>query len=303
MLSLEHDTTMKTAMFKRIARTESLNFVLTNHIPRALMTRIMGRVSKVRSPLLTRMMIGVWRLFTDLDLGEARTTRFESLHECFTRELKPGARVFDPARNVLCSPCDAIVGACGRVERGMVLQAKGMPYSVQDLFGPGRDGSEWLSGHYVTLRLTSAMYHRFHAPADGLVEHVTYLRGDTWNVNPPALARIDRLFCRNERAAIRYSLDSGGSLMLVAVAAILVASIRLRFVDTTLSMDYRGPAEIPCSARLARGDEMGWFEHGSTIIVFAPAGMTLADGVAEGAGIKAGEALFTLRSMISSRPS
>jgi phosphatidylserine decarboxylase len=303
MLSLEHDTTMKSAMFKKIARADSLNFVLTNHIPRALATRIMGRLSKVRSPLLTRFMIGVWRLFTDLDLSEARKTRFDSLHECFTRELKPGARVFDPADSVLCSPCDAIVGACGRVERGMVLQAKGMPYSIRDLLGPGREGEEWLDGYFVTLRLTSAMYHRFHAPADGVVEHVTYLSGDTWNVNPPALARIDRLFCRNERAAIRYRLDSGGTLMLVAVAAILVASIRLRFVDMTLSMDYRGPAEIPCSTRLARGEEMGWFEHGSTIIVFAPAGMALAEGVAEGTGIRAGEALFTLRSMISSRPS
>jgi len=303
MLSLQHDTTMKRSMFKRIARSDQLNFVLTNHIPRALATRLVGRLSKIRSPLLTRLMIGVWRLFTDLDLSDARKSRFDSLHDCFTRELKPGSRVFDPSEHVLCSPCDAIVGACGRVERGMVLQAKGMPYSVQDLLGPGRDGEPWQDGHYVTLRLTSAMYHRFHAPAHGTVRHVSYLSGDTWNVNPPTLARIDRLFCKNERAAIRYSLDSGESLMLVAVAAVLVASIRLRFADTTLSMSYRGPAEIACSARLVRGEEMGWFEHGSTIIAFAPAGMGLAAGVIEGAGIRAGEPLFTLRSMISSCPS
>jgi phosphatidylserine decarboxylase len=137
------------------------------------------------------------------------------------------------------------------------------------------------------------MYHRFHAPADLAVEHVTYLSGDTWNVNPIALARIERLFCRNERAVIRARLAKGGHpIALVPVAAILVASIRLHFLDVLLHLGRRGPNEMPCDARLAKGDEMGWFEHGSTIIVFAPRGFALCEGIETGAQLRAGQALM-----------
>ena len=148
-------------------------------------------------------------------------------------------------------------------------------------------------GQYATLRLTSSMYHRFHAPADCRVEQITYISGDTWNVNPVALKRVDRLFCRNERAVIRCRLAASGKLLtLVPVAAILVASIRLRFLDVLLHLRYRGPNVIHCDATLQRGEEMGWFEHGSTIIVLAPPGLSLADGVQEGALFRMGEVLL-----------
>jgi phosphatidylserine decarboxylase len=196
---------------------------------------------------------------------------------------------------ILASPSDAIVGACGRVEGTRVFQAKGFPYSIDELFGPSQDVSAFLGGCYVTLRLTSAMYHRFHAPHDLVVEHVSYRSGDTWNVNPIALARVERLFCRNERAVLRTRLAATGHpIALVPVAAILVASIRLHFLDVLLHLGRRGPHEMPCQARLAKGQEMGWFEHGSTIIVFAPPGFTLHEGIEPGARLRAGQALMRL---------
>jgi phosphatidylserine decarboxylase len=137
------------------------------------------------------------------------------------------------------------------------------------------------------------MYHRFHAPHDCTVQRVTHIQGDTWNVNPIALRRIERLFCRNERAVIETRLEpSGLPLTLVPVGAILVASIRLHFLDLLLHHDYDGPNSIECSTTMHRGQEMGWFEHGSTIIVLAPSGLQLAAGVATGNQIKAGEPLF-----------
>jgi phosphatidylserine decarboxylase len=138
------------------------------------------------------------------------------------------------------------------------------------------------------------MYHRFHAPADCRVEQVNYIAGDTWNVNPVALKRVDGLFCKNERAVIRCRLASGELLTLVPVAAILVASIRLRFIDVRLHLRYRGPNLIPCDAPLRRGEEMGWFEHGSTIIVLAPPGMKLAEGLSLGARLSMGQALLRI---------
>jgi phosphatidylserine decarboxylase len=281
--------------FRRLLAQEDLNFLLTNRVPRILLTRFMGWFSKIRHPWVCRASIGTWRLFTDLDLSDARERKFASLHDCFIRELRPGARPVDPDPQVLTSPCDAIVGACGAAAGTDVFQAKGFPYRIEDLFGPSSDTAPFRDGSYVTLRLTSAMYHRFHAPHGCEVEHVSYLSGDTWNVNPIALARVERLFCRNERAVLRARLTQGGyPIAIVPVAAILVASIRLRFLDVLLHLRYRGPHEIPVRARFAKGEEMGWFQHGSTIILFAPPGFRLHEGIATGTRIRTGQALMRL---------
>jgi len=293
--SVKTDAVTRTSRIARFFQQEDLNFLLTNRVPRIALTRLMGRFSRIRSPWLTRLSIAVWRLFTDLDLSDAKRQRFESLHDCFTRELVHGARPVDARADILASPCDAIVGACGVVEHGHLFQAKGMPYTIGELFGPTQDPSPFEGGRYVTLRLTSAMYHRFHAPHDLALEHVTYLSGDTWNVNPIALARVERLFCRNERAVIRARLISGGHpISLVPVAAILVASIRLHFLDVLLHLRRRGPNEMPCDARVAKGHELGWFEHGSTIIVFVPPGFVLCEGVRPGTRLRVGQALMRL---------
>jgi phosphatidylserine decarboxylase len=233
-------------------------------------------------------------LFSDLDLSEAKETRFRSVHACFTRELKEGARPIDPSPKILVSPCDALIGACGRVSQGTVLQAKGFPYALAELLGDAALARYYQGGQYATLRLTSSMYHRFHAPADCRVEQVNYISGDTWNVNPIALKRVEKLFCKNERAVIRCRLKSGALITLVPVAAILVASMRLRFLDVLLHLRYRGPHVIPCDAPLARGEEMGWFEHGSTIIVFAPRGACLSDAAQEGTRIRVGRSLMQI---------
>jgi phosphatidylserine decarboxylase len=286
---------MKVETLRRFAQQEDLNFLLTNRVPRIALTRLMGRFSRIESPALTRLSIALWRLFTDLDLSEAKQQRFASLHACFTRELREGARPVDPRPEVLASPCDAIVGACGEVAGTRLFQAKGFPYEMGELFGPTQDTAPFHDGQYVTLRLTSAMYHRFHAPHDARLEHVTYLSGDTWNVNPIALARVERLFCRNERAVLRLRLARGGHpLAIVPVAAILVASLRLHAPDLRLHLQYRGPNEIPCDVPLAKGRELGWFEHGSTIIVFAPRGFRLAPGIDSGTRIRMGEPLMML---------
>ncbi len=279
----------------KVVQHEDINFLLTNRIPRRLATRFLGWFSQIENPWVARASIAIWRLFADLDLGDARQQTFKSLHACFTRELKPGARCVDADPGVLASPSDGIVGACGTIAGTELLQAKGFPYSLQDLLHEPALVDGYRDGVYVTLRLTSSMYHRFHAPHDGAIEHVTYISGDTWNVNPIALRRIAGLFCKNERAVIRMRLGGSGHLVtLVPVAAILVASIRLHFLDVTMNMNYRGAAEIDCDASFSKGGELGWFEHGSTIIVFAPRGFGFCDDIREGKVVQMGRALMHL---------
>ena len=280
------------SLIERLTQQEDINFLFSNRIPRRLVTRFMGWWSRIEHPWICNGSIALWRLFSDLDLSEAKTTHFKSLHDCFTRELKPGARPIDMRPSHLVSPCDGIIGACGTIEKGTLVQAKGFFYPLGELLLDPQLAQYYEGGQYATLRLTSSMYHRFHAPAECRVEQVNYISGDAWNVNPIALKRVDRLFCKNERAVIRCRLASGALLTLVPVAAILVASIRLRFLDVLLHLRYCGPNMIPCDAALQRGEEMGWFEHGSTIIVLAPLGLRLADGVRQGARVQMGQALL-----------
>jgi phosphatidylserine decarboxylase len=283
------------SLIKRLAQQEDVNFLLTNRIPRRLLTRCMGWLSRIENPWLCKAGMGLWQRFADLDLSEAKHSDFASLHACFTRELKAGARPIDADPRYLTSPCDAIVGACGMIQDDVVLQAKGFPYPLIDLLADPDLVHYYRDGHYATLRLTSGMYHRFHAPYDCLVEQVNYISGDTWNVNPIALKRIERLFCKNERAVIRCRLVPSGQLVtLVPVAAVLVASIRLHFLDVLLHLRYRGPNVIACEAAMTKGQEMGWFEHGSTIIVFAPFGTSLRSTAATGQRINMGEPLMQL---------
>jgi phosphatidylserine decarboxylase len=279
----------------QVLQQEDLNFLLTNRIPRRLLTQFMGSFSRIEQPLIRAASIAVWRFFCDVDLSEAKRASFRSLHDCFIRELKDGARPIaaDPA--IMVSPCDAVIGANGAIAGSELLQIKGSRYSLADLLGDRELAAAHRNGRYVTLRLTAGMYHRFHAPHDCRVEQVTYISGDTWNVNPIALKRVENLFCKNERALIRTRLAAGGHIVtLVPVAAVLVASIRLNFLDDLLSLKHRGPNLFGCDVALRKGEEMGWFQHGSTIIVLAPDRFALCENVQEGRLIRMGEPLMRL---------
>jgi len=281
----------------QLLNQEDLNFLLTNRVPRQLLTRFLGWFSKIENPLVRDASIGIWKYFSALDLSEARKTEFRSMHDCFTRELKEGARPIDTDASTLCSPVDAIVGACGAIEGTQLFQAKGFPYRLDELIGQDESLDDWRDGTFVTLRLTSSMYHRFHAPYDCTVDKVRYFSGDTWNVNPIALKRVEKLFCKNERAYISTRLQGPGPLAgahvaLVPVAAILVASIRLHFLDVLFHLKYRGASALACHAPFSKGQEMGWFQHGSTVIVLAPKSFSLCAGLASGSQVRMGQALL-----------
>lgn len=294
--SLRSGTRSRRARFLGSLR-DDLGFLLTNRIPRIAATRLMHRFSRIEAWPWPSLSIAVWSCFEkDLDLSEAQATEFKSLNDCFTRALKPNSRPIDPRDEVLTSPCDGIVGACGRVRGVEVLQAKGFPYSLRDLLGDDELVERHRDGLYVTIRLTGGMYHRFHAPCAGSAREVVYVSGDTWNVNPIALQRIERLFCKNERAI--FPIDTGRPglvLTLVPVAAVLVASMRIHGLPAPLDLRYRGPNRIACDLRFEKGDELGWFEQGSTILVFASGPVELVPGLVQGARLRMGTPLLLHR--------
>jgi phosphatidylserine decarboxylase len=278
-----------------LTKREQLNFLLTNRIPRRYLTLFMGWFSKIENPWLTKISIAVWKVFAeDLKLEDAKKNTFNSLNACFTRELKPGLRPIDINEGIVTSPCDAIVGECGQIEGKTVFQAKGFPYEISELIPDVHINSKYQNGKFITLRLKSSMYHRFHAPISCKVNHVTYISGDTWNVNPISLKRIKKLFCRNERAVIELKTEhESNSITLVPVAAVLVACMKFNFLNEVLNLKYQGPNQISCDASFTKGDEMGYFEHGSTIILFATANYELCDGITTGTRVNMGQAILT----------
>jgi phosphatidylserine decarboxylase len=279
----------------RLSRNEQLFFLMTNRIPRQLVTRFMGWFAKIEQPLIRDLSLRFWNTFSELELDDALKTDFKSVHDCFIRELKPGARPVAPDPALLVSPCDGLVVGMGDIQGTELIQAKGFPYTLEDLLGDPALVRLYRNGRYVTLRLSSGMYHRFHAPHDCRVEQVNYISGDTWNTNPIALKRVERLYCKNERAVVRTTLTGSGlPVTLVPVAAILVASIRLHCIDVLLHLKHRGPNVIPCRAEFQKGQEMGWFQHGSTIIVFAPRELSPCDNVRIGATLRVGQPLLRL---------
>jgi phosphatidylserine decarboxylase len=271
-------------LVERALHQERVNFVITNRVPRRILTRFMGWFSRIEQPVVRDLSIALFGLFAgDLRLHETKHTRFASLHDCFVRALKDGARPLDPDPDVLVSPCDGIVGAFGAIDGTELLQAKGSAYSLEELLGV----------RHAAERFRGGMYHRFHAPADCEVDGATYISGDVWNVNPVTLDRVTRLYCRNERAIVHARLDgTDETVALVAVGAILVGSIQLSFIDRPLALSYRGPDRIYCQRRFLKGDEVGYFHHGSTVIVIGTAGLELREDLRAGEVIRMGEPLF-----------
>ncbi len=255
----------------------------------------MGWYSQIQSPLLTKFSIWLWTLFAeDLRLQDAKKQHFTSLGDCFTRELKDGLRPIAKHPERVISPCDAIIGEYGDIQGTQVFQAKGFPYDISELIPNLHMNHKYRNGKYITLRLKSSMYHRFHAPVDCFVSKVTYISGDTWNVNPVALTRMEKLFCKNERAVVElHSNHPTSCITLVPVAAILVASMKFNFLPQVLNLKYQGPNNISCDAQFNKGDEMGYFQHGSTIILFATSNYQFCEGIEKGKLIKMGQPLLT----------
>src|SRR5271163_3811910 len=136
-------------LISALTEQEDLNFLLTNRIPRAAVTRFIGWFSKIEQPLVRDLSIACWRMFSDLDLSEAKKTSFKSLHDCFTRELRPGLRPADPDPAIVASPSDAIVGAHGAIADTELFQIKGANYSLLDLLGDDEVVERHRNGRFI----------------------------------------------------------------------------------------------------------------------------------------------------------
>lgn len=269
-------------------------------LPRNLISRAAGRFAAARLPrALVRAEIAVFARAVGVDLSEVRDPldSFPSLQAFFTRALREGVRAIDPARDALVSPCDGAYGQSGIVRDGQLLQLKGRPYGLRELLGSADDAARFEGGAYATLYLSPRDYHRFHAPCAAHVERVTYRPGTLWPVNRIGLEGVDGLFAQNERICAYMRADVGdAALCLVAVGATMVGKVRLTFdaLETNRAGARAENRRYPDGVALAKGQEWGRFEFGSTIVLLAAPGNVALDAREAGTAVRLGERIGTL---------
>jgi phosphatidylserine decarboxylase len=270
-------------------------------LPRNLISRAAGRFAALPLPRSwVRAEIALFARAVGVDLSEVREplASFASLQEFFTRELREGARRIDPADDALVAPCDGAWGESGDIEAGRLLQVKGRPYSLADLLASREDAAAFDGGSFATFYLAPRDYHRFHSPCDVRVERARYVPGTLWPVNRIGLTGVDGLFAQNERIAARMRVRRGDTLLcLVAVGATLVGKIRLRFdsLETNQSGARATERDYPGGIPLAKGEEWGRFEFGSTLVLAAERGAVELDAQPPGSRLRLGERIGTLR--------
>ena len=253
-------------------------FIIFQHIvPQHLLSRCTGWLAELRGPRwLKNWAIGLFVRHFKVDMSEALEpdyTRYPTFNAFFTRALREGARPIGDADVV--SPADGAISQLGDIRQGLCFQAKSRYFSTRQLLGGDRARSDWFDGgHFVTIYLSPRDYHRVHMPLAGRLTATSYIPGRLFSVNSTTADNVDRLFARNERLVCYF--DTGcGPMAMVLVGAMVVAGIETVWSgqvapppDRPVVTDY---LSVPDAVELDKGEEMGRFKLGSTVILLFPA--------------------------------
>lgn len=266
-------------------------------VPKNALSRVVGGIARLPVPAPVaqasiRAFASAYRI--DVDEAEREVGGYSTLGDFFTRRLKDGARPIDPSPDVACSPVDGAVGQAGPIEDGRIIQAKGRSFTVAELLANEEEARAYEGGTFATLYLAPYNYHRIHSPLAGRIVGSAHVPGHLWPVNALGVAEVDRLFAVNERLITHLETDAG-KIAVVKVGATCVGRIRVAYDDVVTNDG--GPKELrerryDPPFEVAKGDELGVFELGSTVIVlFQRDRAVLEPGIVPGAPVVLGRPL------------
>jgi len=272
-------------------------------LPKYLLTSLLYGVARIRRVAIKDFLIRRLVALYDVDVSElARPVPegYTSLNDFFTRELAPGARPVDGPAESIVSPVDGTVSACGHIDRTQIFQAKGRDYSIEDLLATDTvEAENYIDGAFVTIYLAPYNYHRVHAPFAGRLAAARYVPGALYSVNEATVQHLSGLFTRNERL-ICHIRTGAGPMVLIFVGATNVGTIHSIWTGDVrprrggVVEDYR-LRQDPTQLEIAKGDLLGWFNMGSTVILLLPPGVSDAfAGLKAGQRVHVGEAIGRL---------
>lgn len=274
-------------------------FIFFQHIvPQHWLSRLTGWLAEVRHPIwLKNFVIETFVKHFEVDMAEAEQpdpTAYANFNEFFTRSLQAGARPLDDA-DIIC-PADGAISQLGTIEEGRIFQAKGQSFSTRELLGGDEvRAAQFTDGQFATIYLSPRDYHRVHMPLAGQLSATSYIPGDLFSVNAVTAENVERLFARNERLVCYFDTDVGPVAMIL-VGAMVVAGIETVWsgqvapaTDDPTVVDYQ---HLPAPVSLTKGEEMGRFKLGSTVILLFPKGsMSWDERYVAGTPTRLGEAL------------
>jgi phosphatidylserine decarboxylase len=269
-------------------------------LPQRILAALVFRLSRCTWPVIKSPLIQWFANHYQIDLAEAEQPNLDaypSFNDFFTRALQKNARPLSGDEQTLVSPADGYLTEFGSAAAGRLLQAKGMEYRLDELLGEPQAGAvDLVLGTFVTIYLAPHNYHRVHMPLAGTLKRTRYVPGKRFSVNRHTASRIPRLFCRNERVVCWFD-TAVGPMALVLVGALNVSSISTRWLGEIPSGRPKvwQDAEPP-QRRYGRGDEIGHFNLGSTVIVLLPpAAISWNEGLKTEGPLRLGQSLGRIR--------
>jgi len=269
-------------------------------LPQHFASRIVYALMRCEIKWLKNTLIVVISKLAGINPAEAASPEksdYVSFNAWFTRALKPGVRTFETAPTALLSPCDGRISETGDLHDNQILQAKGKTYSLQDFLAGDEVCPQLLDGYFSTIYLSPRDYHRIHMPMAGELRRMIHVPGRLFSVAPYTVRQIDRLFAKNERVICIFD-TAAGALVLVLVGAMLVSSTETVWAGEITPNKNKEVTVIDYpigEIRLDKGEEMGRFNMGSTVVMMLPKRM-VADLAGNGAGdpVKVGQRLADL---------
>lgn len=274
-----------------------LQYVLPKHLITALIWRIARIQHKPTKNFLITQFVNLYKVNVD-DVKLTVPDDFETFNDFFVRELEEDARPIDARPDSIVSPVDGTVSIADNILSDSLIQAKGIDYSLSDLLATDLEqANAYIDGSFATIYLAPYNYHRVHAPFDGKLLTARYVPGDLFSVNGSTVERVDGLFRRNERLIMHFE-TAYGPAALIFVGALNVGSISTPWTGE-LRPRKDGVVDIPDLSKhsrdVSKGDLVGWFNMGSTVILLLPDGACNWDkDLTPGETLRVGEAIGEL---------
>ena len=278
-----------------MAHKAELFVALQRILPKQALSRLVAKAAESNLPWLKNALIGLAIKAFNINMDEALTSNlddYKNFNAFFTRELKPGVRPLDIEIDSIASPADGAISQAGKINKNKILQAKGIDYTAERLLGNDEDAKRYHEGSFATIYLSPRDYHRVHIPIEGKLKRTRYIPGSLFSVNDMTAQALPGLFARNERLVCEFESDDAGTFAVIFVGAILVAGIETVWsgfetpgLGAVRDTDFSGQ-----SLNFMKGDEIGRFKFGSTVILlFQNQAANWEDGINANAAVQMGQ--------------